>query len=260
MVAGLVPFFLNRGRPGEASRLLATAERGFGTGADVGVLEFRIYAALHWDGDTSEGAAAARALESYLAGAPTPARHVRDPRTASCALAHWRLAAGDMAGAEAALGRIRRLDAAAPSPLIESTRVCAVTIEAQLAAARHRPEAAAVLERLDTLLRAGSDPRHLVPFLANLIAARLYEERGDLQRALGFARRRNLFAAGANLLLSRQLREEGRLAALVGDHAGAVRAYRHYLALRSDPEPTLRSQGERVRAELERLEEGAGRN
>jgi hypothetical protein len=32
--------------------------------------------------------------------------------------------------------------------------------------------------------------------------------------------------------LSTFLREEGRLAALTGDTAGAIRAYQHYLALR----------------------------
>jgi hypothetical protein len=70
VMAGVVPYLLNRGRPSAASRLLATAERGFGRRADVGVLEFRIYAALYWDGDSSEAAAAVQPLETYLDGAP----------------------------------------------------------------------------------------------------------------------------------------------------------------------------------------------
>jgi hypothetical protein len=37
------------------------------------------------------------------------------------------------------------------------------------------------------------------------------------------------------LYLSSFLSEEGRLAALTGDTAGAVRAYRHYLGLRPIP-------------------------
>ena len=49
------------------------------------------------------------------------------------------------------------------------------------------------------------------------------------------------------------LREEGRLAALAGDRAEAISAYRHYLALRSDPEPVLRSKVDEVRAELAKL-------
>jgi hypothetical protein len=242
VIVGIVPFLLNRGRPGAAGRLLATAERGFGQRADVGVLEFRVYAALHWDGDSSEAAAAVGALEAYLGGAPAPTGHVRDRQTAICALAHWRFAAGDFAGAEAALAQLR-----APY-LIESTPVCAAAVNAQLAAARRRPDAGSALERLDVLLAAGSDRRHLLMGVGNLIAARLYEARGDLRHALDLTRRRN---AWGNQLLSTQLREEGRLAALVGDTAGAVRAYRHYLALRSDPEPTLRPDVERVRAALQ---------
>lgn len=46
---------------------------------------------------------------------------------------------------------------------------------------------------------------------------------------------------------------EGRLAAEVGDTEGAIRAYRHYLALRSDPDPTLQAQPDSVRAALAEL-------
>ena len=250
VIVGIVPFLLNRGRPDAANRLLATAERGFGQRADVGVLEFRVYAALYWDGDSSEAVATVRALEAHLAGAPAPTGHVRDRQTATCALAHWRLAVGDLAGAEAALNQLR-----APY-LIESTLVCAAAVNAQLAAARGQPDAAAALARLDTLLLVGSERRHLLLGVGNLIATRLYEARGDLRHALALTRRRNPWG---NQLLSTQLREEGRLAALVGDTVGAVRAYRHYLALRSDPEPGLRPEVARVRAELQRLAAGERR-
>jgi tetratricopeptide (TPR) repeat protein len=252
-ITAIVPFLLNRGRPDGARRLLATAHDGFGQNADVGLLEFRIYAALFWDGDSSEAMTAAQSIEAYLDGTPAPRGHVWDRQTASCALAHWRLAIGDLAGAEAALARIRPLSRAAESYPIESTPVCAAALEAELAAAHGRPNAHAALVRLDTLLRAGSSLRWLVPIVGNVIAARLYEERGDPQYALAIIRRRTSWV---NQLLSTQLREEGRLAALLGDYAGAVRAYRHYLALRSDPEPKLRRDVERVRAELQRLELG----
>ena len=58
----------------------------------------------------------------------------------------------------------------------------------------------------------------------------------------------------SNPYLAAQLREEGRLAALTGDREGAIRAYRHYLALRNDPEPAVAAQVAAVRAELRRLE------
>ena len=68
---------------------------------------------------------------------------------------------------------------------------------------------------------------------ANLVIARVAEAQGDLHLALRAVRRR---AGRYNMLptwyLSTFLREEGRLAALTGDTAGAIRAYQHYLALR----------------------------
>jgi hypothetical protein len=49
------------------------------------------------------------------------------------------------------------------------------------------------------------------------------------------------------------LREEGRLAALVGDREGAIDAYIKYLELRSDPEPVLLDEVAAVRNELAQL-------
>jgi hypothetical protein len=65
--------------------------------------------------------------------------------------------------------------------------------------------------------------------------------------------RRRSYAYHLTDYLASHLREEGRLAALTGDTAGSVAAYRHYLALRSNPEPTLRADVDRVRAELGKL-------
>jgi serine/threonine-protein kinase len=245
-VVAVVPFLLNRGRPGAANRLLATAERGFGQRADVGVLEFRIYAALFWDGDSSAAADAAGSLERYLDGAPARPGYVRAPETARCALAHWRIARGELARAAVLLP---------DGPYtIESTPACVAAARAQLAVARQQPHASIALARLDSVLAAGSDARHLVPGVANLIAARLHAGRGDVRRALSYSQRRIIWV---NQLLAPQLRAEGRYAALLGDTATAARAYRQYLALRSDPEPELTPQVERVRAELQRLKGGS---
>jgi hypothetical protein len=59
--------------------------------------------------------------------------------------------------------------------------------------------------------------------------------------------------------LSTLLRDEGRLAAITGDSAGAIRAYRHYLALRANPEPVLLSEAAQILQELARLQPGADR-
>ena len=93
----------------------------------------------------------------------------------------------------------------------------------------------------------------LAPYV-NLALARAYEESGDEREALRVVRRGVWYYPPR--LLSTQLREEGRLAARLGDSAGAIRAYEHYLALRSNPEPPLIAERDRIRAEVARLKRG----
>jgi hypothetical protein len=82
--------------------------------------------------------------------------------------------------------------------------------------------------------------------------ARLRERQGNIPAALSAVRRRT-YSYHLTDYLASHLREEGRLAAVSGDTSGAIRAYRHYLALRSDPEPALRPVVEAVREELAKL-------
>ena len=76
--------------------------------------------------------------------------------------------------------------------------------------------------------------------------------RATCHRALKTVRRR-VFGLRPAPYLSTYLREEGHLAALAGDTVGAIHVYQHYLALRSDPEPSLRAERDSVSAELVRL-------
>ena len=248
VMMGVVPYLLNRGRPGEASRMLSTAERGFGLRADVGVLEFRIFAALYCDGDSSDAAAAVLPLERYMRGARLSAGQARDPQTAACAVGYWQLASGNVRGATTTLATMRKLGVKRST--IQSIPICDAALDAQLAMAEKRPEAAVRLAELDSLLRAGADVPFLIPMVATLTAARLHERRGELNQALSCVRRHGFYW---NQFLSTQLREEGRLATLAGDRASAARAYRQYVALRVDAEPALRPEVERARAELDRL-------
>jgi Protein kinase domain len=93
--------------------------------------------------------------------------------------------------------------------------------------------------------------------LENVLSARLLLQVGDTNAALAAARRR--FYDGLNRLLPGSmlvdaLREEGRLAAMTGDTAGAVRAYNHYLALRENPDyEPWRQERDQVRRELAAL-------
>jgi hypothetical protein len=116
-----------------------------------------------------------------------------------------------------------------------------------------------VLARLDSLLSSGPGWSTIgYSFgvgswgLLNLAAARLHEAQGDLPGALAAVRHR-AYDWSSPVYLSSFLREEGRLEALTGDHAGAILAYRHYLALRSDPEPVMLPEVEAVQAELRKL-------
>ena len=89
-------------------------------------------------------------------------------------------------------------------------------------------------------------------FYANLVIARLHEQQGDLTNALSAVRRR-LYHSGSVWYLSTFLRDEARLARLTGDRHGAIRAYQHYIALRSDPEPILEADVSAARVELAKL-------
>src|SRR5262249_9632599 len=85
----------------------------------------------------------------------------------------------------------------------------------------------------------------------NLVVARLQKRAGRTEAALAASRR--WWYMGRTLFLSTSLHEEARLAEATGDRAGAIRAYRHYLALRSRPEPSLEAEAEQARSALARL-------
>jgi hypothetical protein len=78
--------------------------------------------------------------------------------------------------------------------------------------------------------------------------------RGDAAGARDAFRHRELGGAEATGNYAPLLRHEGRAAELAGDTAGALRAYRHYLALRRDPDAAVRHYADSVRAAVERLE------
>ena len=154
---------------------------------------------------------------------------------ARCTVELWRAAHGRTDSTAATIVHLRRVQPV----VLDSARVqldrelCAALLESQLQDVRRGPAAHAALVYADSLTRDG---RRQFPMLganaANVIVARLWERQGDLASALGALRRRCYhFTQLANL--SPMLREEARLAALVGDRADATRARRHYLALQA---------------------------
>jgi hypothetical protein len=135
--------------------------------------------------------------------------------------------------------------------------LCADVLEAQLAAGNKARDLRERIAKVDSSARR-SKANTWILAAANLTAARLWEAQGDLERALTATRRRG-FITDLNeqrvlVALTTFLREEGRLASMTGDRAGAIKAYRHYLNLRANAEPSLAAQVARVRAELRKLE------
>ena len=82
-----------------------------------------------------------------------------------------------------------------------------------------------------------------------LAAARLHELHGDIAGARRMLHR-EYYLSYAIEHLPTMLRERARLAELDGDREAAEKAIRHYLTLRTDPDPELAPEVERMRARL----------
>jgi tRNA A-37 threonylcarbamoyl transferase component Bud32/tetratricopeptide (TPR) repeat protein len=234
-VVNVFLFYQELGRPAAAAAALAQLgpKEAMPTFPRLAV----IVHALYGYGDTT---AAAEALARVAPFADGPM--VRDPKErewqyeAICVVGWWRLAHAETRTTRAAIARLGAGHAAG----------CSVLLEALRAAAERRPDADAAFARLDTLLRRGGGrPGWVVE------VARWRNAQGDVPGALRATQRCAGYQQSWNL--SYCLRERGRLAALVGDRGDAIKAYSHYLALRYNPEPSVKPEVDRVRAQLAQL-------
>jgi hypothetical protein len=246
---------LNRGRPQEARRLIeewAEVEGSPGESLRIQVLD-----ALFWDGDMDAAAEAVNLLRSRADAPLAPEGDLQEAQLADiCVLEHWRLWQGDTDTVVRSLDRFREAATQAqPESFPLRHQVCAATLEALLAVAEERPDAGEAVDGLAELLRLVPDVEtgDDTSLVGSFVLANWREAQGDLSGALAAVRRwHNHWFTGVRYL-STYLREEGRLAALAGEREAAIRAYRHYLMLRSDPEPEWVEERERVRAQLEVL-------
>jgi serine/threonine-protein kinase len=245
---------LNGGRPSEAPPPVDDPEQ-----ASESSLRELVLRALFWDGDPVAAAEAARRL---AASAEAPARSepaLWEQYRDMCVVGQWLLAQKQTQGVDPIIGRLRTAHLPGiesdSGGLTRSNALCVAMLEAMEASLLRESVARPRVERLDSLARTFifSVCCGQAVTGTNLVIARLAEMQGDLPRALGAVRRPGGGYQLAPTYLSTFLREEGRLATLTGDTAGAVRAYQHYLALRPNPEPRVRPEVERVRGELARL-------
>lgn len=252
---GLHSLALNRGRPEKALALAREWEEVEGSPGES--LRVRILDGLYWDGNQDAAREAAHRLMSAVDTPSAVEGAVSEARLADiCAAEQWRLWHGDTGTALTSLARFRDLaDQMKLEPLPLRHAVCAATIQALLAMAEDRPDAEEAVQRLDRLLllvpdvETADDPSLVGPF----IVARWRESQGDVMGALEAMRRwHNHWFTGVRYLSS-YLREQGRLASLAGEEEEAVQAFRHYLMLRSDPEPDRVEDRDMVRAHLAEL-------
>ena len=200
----------------------------------------------------SESAALILSLDSAAA---TPPLHVDDRQEHFCIAAHWRLSKGDTGTADhvaSVLSEALTHPATARAGI--QPVLCLAGLKAAIAAIRHQTGARALLDRFDSLAAARIPAGSYRP-LANLEIARLREAAGDPAGALRAVRRRPYHWIPDGLLgLSTYLFQEGRLAMRTGDVQGARAAFRHYLALRDNPDPELRAEADSAQAALSRLD------
>ncbi len=200
--------------------------------------------------DSARARTAAGTLEGRL-GQPLRAGDEDEVR-ARYAVGQYAVSTGRVELVRRAIADLRaaRPDSAAPWQA-DIPRFYALLLEAQLSVPAGQGVRDVALARLDSAL---ADPVSVTgASYGNLIASRLHEERGEIPAALAALRRRYVGVATFPHYVT-YLREEGRLAALAGDRTGAIRAYRHYLALRGEAEPALQPEVRRVREELEAVE------
>jgi eukaryotic-like serine/threonine-protein kinase len=236
-VVSIFGFYQQLGRPAAAAAALARL--GLKEAIPARALRRTLMTAWYGYVDTTT---AAEALARLAPSADGPVPRDRAAQIEQyqdiCVVQTWRLGHGDTRTARGAIARL--------ADAKDIGFGCDVFLEALLAGAQHRPDAGAAYARLDSLLLLGGKPPGWV-----VEAARWHEAQGDVRGALRTIRRRAGYDEFWNL--SYLLQEEGRLAALVGDREGAIEAYSHYLALRYNPEPSVKPEVDRVRAELAQL-------
>jgi hypothetical protein len=246
---------LNRGHPHRADSLLRLRAE-LDSAPFFFSRAFTTWDALLGQGDSAEAETGAR-VRARLLARDTVSQPARRPNSTVAPAARNAIQAGSQDARDAAFqeaiwewahGRL-----ASSTNLTHWLRGHGDSVRADvsdmlIASDARRNDAAALRARLDSAARSGCcrPPNHI-----DLMLAIAFERAGNDTAALRAVRRGQW--RFPTMYLATYLRMEGRLAARVGDTTGAIRAYRHYLALRSNPEPHLRAGADSVRAELARL-------
>jgi len=224
-------FALNAGRIAEA---LAFTNRLRDLRPDShAYLRLRVLDALYGAGDAAAGTRAARELavpvDSMFRELPLMRGRIASD---ACVLAQWRLARGDTTDARSTMALLRSPDLRRQDPLVTTTPgVCADLLDASLAVAAKRPDALAVVQRLDALVLTSAVAGNASEY-AHIALSRMYAALGHPRRAM-VALRKRTYMAGWPAYLGTTWADESRIAKTIGDAQRAVASSQRYGALRA---------------------------
>jgi serine/threonine-protein kinase len=250
---GLHSWAMNRGRRATATDAIAAIRSVEPLAPGYSIVYFDadqlpVLDALFWDGDSAVVTVAERRLEARVSGAVP---HESGARVVLL----WQQTNSKGGAAGPLRDRLRTGAAPGDSAAVHggSPALCVAMLDAlsEVPSADRRPGPA--LKQLDSLLSV--EPFQFGVDFANLVLARAYERNGDVPAALRAVRRRPYDWDTGPLYLTTYLREEGRLAALSGDRAGAARAYHRFLDLRNGADPAMQGMSVAVQVALDALEQ-----
>ena len=230
---------------------LRSTTGGSGVGRELQVLDVVYGGVPSNDGEAD----AASDLQDFAKVSTEPAQSDHEQRAIDrCFLGHWYLSKRQLSRTVEIIGELRATNFRYPKQLWSvQVHTCELLLDAWVAVLSHRPDAAKTLDVLNTGLAGGVYmTSRLLWDITVLSSAQLFETAGNRSRAYTAIRRRNWFYRWPTYLAP-QLFAAGRLALLAGDTSAAVSAYRHYLAIRTDPDPLFLNDVLRTRKTLSSL-------
>lgn len=183
-------------------------------------------------------ALAATRLSAFAPEATTPARR-EEHAIDGCLAGYWYAAHGQQAALSGVLNHLLAFAARhRPESWSAEAHTCATLLTTWRAVLLRSTDRTARLDALDRDLAGGAYVSSRLLWDATVLAsASVFETGGEPARALSAIRRRNWFYHWPHYLAP-QLEAQGRIALEAHDTAGAVRSYRHYIALRRHADPS----------------------
>jgi tetratricopeptide (TPR) repeat protein len=194
-------------------------------------LRLRVLDSLYASTDSTAASVAAQELARDLAA------NQSSSAADACVLGQWQLMRGDTVALRSTMNVLHASNNNEPTLVGTPATFCVPLLNAALAVYQGQPNARDRVLALDTLVLTSTASGDLSTY-GHIAVCRLHRRVGNSQAALQAIRRRPYLAGGWPRYLATTHLEEGELAQLTGDTAGAVTAYSRYMALRSgSPDP-----------------------